>query len=152
MGSTGYQSPRRRTRERGEKGEQRWTTTVGRAAGQGGGGRERGGEGEKRGGRGKEGGWTDSAACTWQSKEAINHEDNASSPLSEPRSLGVEGCLRRKRRAKEEEQAGVPRTSRRNTSGGGAGGERGRQATSRRSRQKVNRLPWLSLLSPSPID
>lgn len=86
-------------------------------------------EEEKRGGRGKEGGWTDSAACTWQSKEAINHEDNASSPLSEPRSLGVEGCLRRKRRAKEEEQAGVPRTSRRNTKGEGRRGEReaGRQ-------------------------
>lgn len=33
-------------------------------------------------------GWTGLAACTWQSKEAINHEDNASSPLSEPQSLG----------------------------------------------------------------
>lgn len=28
----------------------------------------------------------DSPACTWQSKEAINHEDNASPPLSELRS------------------------------------------------------------------
>lgn len=51
------------------------------------------GEGEKRGGGGGEGGWTGSAACTWQSREAINHEDNASSPLSEPRSLGVERAV-----------------------------------------------------------
>jgi len=28
-------------------------------------------------------GRVDSPACTWQSKEAINHEDNASPPLSE---------------------------------------------------------------------
>lgn len=53
-------------------------------------------------------GRSDSAACTWQSKEAINHEDNASSPLSEPRSL--EGCLRnshrRKRRENKEEDRG----------------------------------------------
>lgn len=108
----------------------------------------KGGEGEKRGGRGKEGGWTDSAACTWQSKEAINHEDNASSPLSEPRSLGVEGCLRRKRRAKEEEQAGVPRTSRRNTSGGGAGG-RERQAGNVAKVQAKSK-PTTVALSPIP--
>lgn len=107
-----------------------------RAAGQGG--------GEKRGGRGKEGGWTDSAACTWQSKEAINHEDNASSPLSEPRSLGVEGCLRRKRRAKEEEQAGVPRTSRRIT----REGERGKAGNVAKVQAKSK--PTTVALSPIP--
>lgn len=90
-GSTGYQSP---------GGHEKRGTTVDDNTASGGRKGER--EGEKRGGRGGEGGWTGSAACTWQSKEAINHEDNASSPLSEPRSLGVEGCLGRKRRTKEE--------------------------------------------------
>lgn len=46
---------------------------------------------------GKEGeggnGRVDSPACTWQSKEAINHEDNAEPPLSEPRSLGWRALL-----------------------------------------------------------
>lgn len=49
---------------------------------------ERGRERESRSGREREGRRVDSPACTWQSKEAINHEDNASPPLSEPRSLG----------------------------------------------------------------
>lgn len=78
---------------------------------------------------------TESAACTWQSKEAINHEDNTSSPLSGSYGVwggGLSSKEGKAKAAKEEEQAGEPRTSRRNT--------RGRR-TSRRSRQKVNRLP-----------
>lgn len=84
-------------------------------------------------------GWT-LAACSWQSKEAINHEDNASPPLSEPRSLGRwvllgEDGTRRKKTEREREKS--------------VGQARGiREATSRRSVQKVNRLPRLL----GPID
>lgn len=77
----------------------------------------------------------DSPACTWQSKEAINHEDNASPPLSELRSLGWRGFLGRDER-RERRREKIRRTSR-----GGI-----REATSRRPAQKVNRLPGLLVL------
>lgn len=81
----------------------------------------------------------DSPACTWQSKEAINHEDNASPPLSKPRSLGWRALLvadeaagKRRERGAKRDRRRIRRTSRRNT--------RGNEGFSRRSTQKVNRL------------
>lgn len=100
------------------------------------------GRGREEGGR--EGGGESSGglspACTWQSKEAINHEDNASPPLSEPRSsLGSEELPREdthERRKKREER----RFGRRSGGGIRAGD------VERRSAQKVNRLPGLLVL------
>lgn len=85
----------------------------------------------------EDGGRMDSPACTWQSKEAINHEDNASSPLSELRSLGRRGFHGRDERRRKR---GVGEEKIRRSRGGI------REATSRRSAQKVNRLPRLLVL------
>ncbi|KYN16884.1 hypothetical protein ALC57_10863 [Trachymyrmex cornetzi] len=80
-------------------------------------------------------GRVDLPACTWQSKEAINHEDNESSPLSELWSLGWRSFLGRDG-AERGEREKIRRTSR-----GGI-----REVTSQRSTQKVNRLPELLVL------
>jgi len=90
----------------------------------------------------------DSPACTWQSKEAINHEDNASSPLSEPGSLGWRALLgadeywqereRERERERKREEEEKEKEKEREDAGTS---KRIREATSRRSAQKVNRLP-----------
>ena len=86
----GERQGRKEERERERERERAWNSTLRRE------------RREKLGGW-RKGGWVrepTTAACTWQSKEAINHEDNTSSPLSEPRCLGLEDCLRRKAKRK----------------------------------------------------
>jgi len=73
----------------------------------------------------------DSPACTWQSKEAINHQDNASPPLSEPRSLGWKALLVADEAARER---------RRKRQRGREREEEYERRRRRRSTQKVNRL------------